>query len=120
MNGLRSERPSPPAHRAHFDPTGSGQLSSAIVRAIVTATDRSPGQLTPLYEAIDPDALERLLEHAATSTVDAAAFGLEFSVDDLEVVVTGDGGISVYDCGDDPEPDEGTGSESGVEFEYEQ
>lgn len=114
MNGLLAERDCSPAHRAHFDPTDAGRLSSAIAAAIATATDRPPRAITPLYEAIDPEALERLLEHAATEPGDAASFGLEFAVDDLAVVVTGDGTISVYDCGERPLED---GEESEFTFE---
>lgn len=95
-------------------PETTADLSSAIAAAIATATDRPPGAITPLYEAIDPGALERLFEHAATATIDAASLGLEFTVDDATVVVTGDGTISVYDCGERP-LEGGDGSESAFE-----
>ena len=117
MNDLRSERDSSPAHRAHFDPTDSGHLSSTIAAAIATATDRPPRSITPLYEAIDPEALEELLEHAATAPADAPSFDFEFAIDGTTVIVAGDGTISVYDCGECDAEDDG-GPESGLEFSF--
>ncbi|ADB59431.1 hypothetical protein Htur_0533 [Haloterrigena turkmenica DSM 5511] len=108
MNGLLSDHEDSPAHRVHFDPTDSSQLSSAVVRAVSTVADRSPRDIDPLWETIDPEALERLLEHAAARG-DAASFGLEFGVDEFDVVVTAGGEIVVYDDGSDPGSDDGLG-----------
>ena len=115
MNGLLSDHECSPAHRVHFDPTNSGQLSSAIVSAISTAADRSPRDIGPLWETIDPEALERLLDHAAARG-DASSFGLEFSIDGLDVVVTDCGEIVVYDDGSD----RGSESEDGLEFSFDE
>lgn len=112
MNDLLFEYQCSPAHRVHFDPTVSGQLSSAIVSAVSTVTDRPPRDIDPLWETIDPEALERLLDHAAARG-DAASFGLGFSVDGLDLVVTDDGEVVVYDCGNE------RGSDDGLEFTFE-
>ncbi|WP_339104895.1 HalOD1 output domain-containing protein [Haloterrigena salinisoli] len=112
MNGLLSEHECPPVHCAHFDPTVSGQLSSAIVSAVTTVTDRSPMAIDPLWETIDPEALERLLDHAATQG-EGTSFGLEFSVAGLDLVVTDAGEIVVYDCASERE------SADGLEFTFE-
>lgn len=41
-------------------------LSVALVRSIAELADRDVSSLPPLYESIDPDALERLFEPTAT------------------------------------------------------
>lgn len=47
--------------------------SEAVVRAIAEAADVDPIEITPpLYEAIDPDALDRLFNDA--STIEKVAF----------------------------------------------
>lgn len=44
-----------------FVPRSSGrQLSHAVVNAVATAEERDPTTLPPLYNAIDPDALDAL------------------------------------------------------------
>lgn len=106
---------STPAHRTFFDPSVPGQLTAAIVSALTTVTDRPPTAVPSLYDTADTDALERLLEHAATATADPATFGFECLVDDLSVVVSGDGQVAVYD-GDDG--DTGTDTETGVGLEF--
>lgn len=117
MNGLLAAHECSPAHRVYFDPTASDQPSSAIIGALTTVTDSSPLEVTPLYETIDLDALERLLDHAATSTT-PGSIAFEFTVDDWDVVVTGDGQIAVYDGERDGEDD--SESDTGVEFEFDQ
>lgn len=48
-------------------------MSEAVVSAVAVATDRDPIELPPLYEAIDPDALDALVSpltvHAERGTV---------------------------------------------------
>lgn len=110
MNGLSTEHESAPFHRVHFDPASAGQPSSAIVSAIATVTDSPPRTIAPLYESIDLDALDRLLEHSSTVAAGTTPFALEFTVDGWDVVVTGCGEVLVYDAGEGAEPD------SGIEF----
>ncbi|WP_126662599.1 HalOD1 output domain-containing protein [Haloterrigena salifodinae] len=111
MNGLFSDHECSPIHRVHFEPTNSGQLSSAIVCAISTVADRSPRDIGPLWEAIDPEALERLLDHAAARGA-VASVGLEFSVDEFDIVVTDCGEILVYGDSSD------YGSDDDLEFTF--
>lgn len=112
MNGLLSDHEDSPAHRVHFDPSDSEQLSSAIISAVSTVADRSPRDIDPLWETIDPEALERLLDHAAARG-GAASFGLEFGVDEFDVVVTDGGEIVIYD-----DSDRESGTDDGLGFSF--
>ena len=47
--------------------TTAGEPSSAVVRAVADATGTDPMDMQPLYEAVDPDALDRFLTHGPTS-----------------------------------------------------
>lgn len=60
-----------------------------VIEAVAAATGRDPLDLeTPLYEVVDTDALDRL--------VDGEAFrGFEFEYDGHAVAVDGDGRIAV-------------------------
>lgn len=109
MNGRLPKHESSPFHRVHFDPTASGQPSSAIVGALATVTNSDPRTMTPLYDSLDLDALDRLLAHSFTVPAGPAPLSLEFSVDGWDLVVTGGGDLLVY-ADDAVEPD------AGIEF----
>jgi hypothetical protein len=69
--------------------TGSSSLTTAIVHAVASLENEDPSALGPLGEAVDPEALERLLEGP-----DSAAH-VTFSYADHQVVVTDDA-VEVY------------------------
>lgn len=81
------------AIRAEFDWSAVAP-STAVIEAVAIATDREPMALEPLYDAIDPEALDAFVlstktrPTAATSTV---AFGL----DGHDVTVHCDGTVVV-------------------------
>lgn len=64
--------------------------SQAVVRAVSAVTDTEPTSLQPLYESVDPEAVDRLLRSG-----DA---GMELTVRYLDYHVTlgGDGRVAVY------------------------
>lgn len=43
----------------------SGTPARTVVDVVAVATNTPPENLVPLYEAVDPDALNRLLEHSS-------------------------------------------------------
>jgi len=49
-----------PLHVWH-DPDDVGSLSTTVVTAVAKAASAEPMELPPLYESIDPDALDKLL-----------------------------------------------------------
>lgn len=70
-------------------------VTQAVVAAVADADGVSPVEVTPpLYEAIDPDALETVVA-SMTSGPDEPAGRVEFAYSGYEVVVTEDGEVSV-------------------------
>lgn len=47
-------------YRVHYDDHVSEPVSTVIVKAVAAFTNTPPTELPPLYEAINPDALNRL------------------------------------------------------------
>ena len=69
-------------------------VSTRLVRAIGDVADREFHALSPLYESVDPDALDILCEHARERSTPLA---IDFSHDgvDVEVRVSADGEIRI-------------------------
>lgn len=62
--------------------------SVSVVEAVAAETGADPVSLAPLYDVIDPDALDRLFDDGASGCV-------EFEFCDHEVVVHADGRVLV-------------------------
>ena len=62
--------------------------SLAVVERVATCEGVDPVELAPLYEAIDPDALDELLETRGRTN---PALEIEFTYHGYDVTVTGDG-----------------------------
>lgn len=78
--------------------TGQAAVSIAIVAEVADRTGADPAALDPLYETIDPDAIDALLERRFEGRI-------EFEYAGFEVRVEGDGTIDVAERGDDRPPD---------------
>lgn len=74
--------------------SGTGPVSERIVKAVATVRDVDPIDLPPLYEVIDPDALDRLFPQGETPNRNSAS-RLIFTMADCTVVVDGTGYIDV-------------------------
>lgn len=82
-----------PIYESEFDSDGGATPIEAVVDAIANASEVEPTELAPLYDALDPGALDRLFgEPAGDDTV------LGFTVDEFNVFVRGDGQIRVCDA----------------------
>ncbi|ELY36212.1 HalOD1 output domain-containing protein [Natronorubrum tibetense] len=79
---------------ATFDPDAGEQASDAVVTAVATLTGDSPVELSPLYEAVEPDALDSLVRHARRSD-DAGVHQLWFSYEGFDVGVQSNGEIRI-------------------------
>ncbi len=66
------------------------QLSSAVVHAVAEAEDADPLDLTPLYGAVDPDALDSLFDSLA-SDGEASVDEVTFDYHGYGVTVAADG-----------------------------
>ncbi|WP_227354413.1 HalOD1 output domain-containing protein [Haladaptatus salinisoli] len=76
-----------PEHR--YEP-----MTETIVETIAEAADADPTQLEPLYESIDPDALDDLFDRRSDANVPAR---VTFHHEGFEVVVERDGRVEVRD-----------------------
>lgn len=47
-------------YRVDYDPQSPEPVTTVVVRAVAALTDSRPTELEPLYDAVDPDALNRL------------------------------------------------------------
>lgn len=72
---------------------GDRSVCRSVVEAVAEAEGVEPEELEPLYEVVDPDALEELF--APTSTTGRMEGRVVFTYDGYEVTVCGDGFVSV-------------------------
>lgn len=49
--------------------SGEYSVSEAVVKAVAEADDVDPTELPPLYEQVDPDALEKLFQNPSNGVV---------------------------------------------------
>ena len=69
-------------------------ISTTVVTAVAAVKDVDPTDLPPLYDAIDPDALNQLFR--SHHQHDAAAMGqVEFTFADCTVVIDGENQVTV-------------------------
>jgi hypothetical protein len=65
--------------------------SGTVVERVAAEADTTPTALEPLYERVDPDALERFV----ASLDDAGAGAVRFSYEGCDVRIDGDGSVEV-------------------------
>lgn len=78
-------------HRTHHDWTEDTTVSTSIVQAIATVTDTPATAVDPLYETIDPDALDQLLSSMRTD----GRGHIQFIHQEVEVTVDASGVIEL-------------------------
>lgn len=84
-------------HRHDWEADDS--LATSIVVAVAAVVDTPPSELAPLYETVDPDALESIL---SPSTPDSSGrCHLSFRYAGVGVSASSDGTIRVYPSADD-------------------
>lgn len=88
---MDSQRESSSGHTTAFERAEDTSVCVAIVEAVSTVTDTEPTRLDPLYDVVDTDALERLVETSGTDTE------ITFSFEGCRITVFGDGGVVVTD-----------------------
>lgn len=76
---------------------GSPSVTQSVVEAVAEADGVGPEELAPpLYEEIDPDALERIFATGPSTR------RVVFTYNGYEVTVRGDGSVSIHADGDRP------------------
>ena len=76
-----------------FDPT-DGRPSEAVVTAVAAVLEADPDELSPLYDAVDPGALNDLVEHAQRAAADGTHL-VWFTYEGFDVGVSSDGRIRI-------------------------
>jgi hypothetical protein len=79
--------------RRRFDWTET-KPSRAVVDVVATALEVAPTEIEPLYNAVDPDALDRIVVDPVGDR-DTAAVEVSFTFADREVTVEGAGAVVV-------------------------
>ena len=82
----RDGRPDAPGRRDWHD----DRPSTAVVAAVADAENASAADLPPLYDSVDPDALDEFVANDG-----ANSRKVEFEFAGYEIVVEGDGTLSV-------------------------
>ncbi|RAW45649.1 hypothetical protein DQW50_07820 [Halorubrum sp. 48-1-W] len=83
----QSERSS--GYTTVFESAEDASVCVAIVEAVSAVIGTEPTRLDPLYDVVDTDALERLIETGGTNVE------VTFSFEGCRVAVFGDGGVVV-------------------------
>lgn len=76
-----------------FEDDSTGRVSTDVVTAVAEARDVEPTELPPLYDVIDPDALDGIFR----SQFGGQSLGegrITFTLAGCEVVVESDGGVT--------------------------
>lgn len=82
-------------HRVHHDSESDQPLSTAVIMAVADTAGINPSEIrTPLYDAIDPDAMNKLFE-ATSNGAERTDGYLSFSIHGHHVSVDASGEISV-------------------------
>lgn len=84
-------------HRRRFDWTETPP-STAIVETVAEATGVDPTAVPPMYDALDPDALDTLVGTGATDS-GRSDLTVSFTVDDRVVAVSDTGEVAVRPAG---------------------
>ena len=72
--------------------TDDDPISQKVIEAIADATGVDPLELPPLYDSVDPDALDSLFSHEGAG---GCITSLCFEIGDCEVLVRGSGEVVV-------------------------
>lgn len=86
---------SPPLVSCGYDPTTDDSISSIVVRAVASVSNREPTDLSPLGGTIDTDALETVVDSSVTNG--DASVALSFAYEGYLVRIDSDGTIALHE-----------------------
>lgn len=84
----------------HTRYTEDERPTEAVVRAITAVNGVEPTDLDPLYETVDPEALDRLLGSPVVGDPDGEVV-VRFYVSGYRVIVKNDGQVTIFETEDD-------------------
>lgn len=70
-------------------PTGDRELATAIVETVAAVKDKDPLELEPLYDAVNPEALETVIDGLDTGSVTITVGGVDLTIDSSKEIVIG-------------------------------
>lgn len=79
--------------QTQHDWTEDEEISATIIESVAAITGKEPTDLKPLYEVVDPDALDQLLRSLQNSGIDEGPSEVVFTFNGCEVKVEADGTI---------------------------
>lgn len=80
---------------AQFDPADERAPSAAVIESVATMIDSDPATITPLFDVVDPDALDRLCDAAIRGPNRDAPLTVSFRYEGCAVTVHADGRLTV-------------------------
>lgn len=86
------------AHVSEFEWGSERTLSEAVIDAVATAAGVDALQLDPLYESVDPDALDTIFMPEASGRLREGDASVAFTVSGYDIVVKSYGRIIVYEA----------------------
>lgn len=97
------------AEIVQFEWDGDMQPSMAAVEAVAAAVGHSPTELNPLYESIDPEALDAIVTPEEPESKESVH--VSFTYEGVDVLVDSQNGIEIRldDAGDDSPADSRSG-----------
>lgn len=84
--------------------SNSESLPTSIVSTVARSKGVAPTHLPPLYETVDPDALEALVASTSSDTSDDVRLSVRFAYAGRNVVVYSNGTVEVRKRSDDSDP----------------
>ena len=85
-------------YRKHFVREVGEKPSEVVVRAILSVCDAGPGEIEPLYQTIDLEALDTLVD----CSTDSEPVSVTFEYDQYFVTVYGDERVTIQSAAESP------------------
>ncbi len=77
-----------------YNPTQDRPITEVVIDALAAVSGTDPLELPPLYEAVDPDALELIVREPNAAPTRSCFIG--FTLGAWGIIVTGSGEIQIY------------------------
>ncbi|RLM89078.1 HalOD1 output domain-containing protein [Haloarcula sp. Atlit-7R] len=91
--------PDTETYHVQFDASRDGGASHAVVTALAAVTGNGPTEIEPLYDVVDPDALDALFQHGSDDSKSGIAVSFELDGSDVTVYSTGEVVASISERG---------------------
>lgn len=105
MSDIDSD-PQAEVHRVEYDPEIDDSLCYTLVRSVGAITNDEPLAVEPLYNSVDPDALEAFVRSLRRSNEERGS--VEFPLHGCHVMVQGNGTIEIRHRADEDSQSEGS------------